>query len=110
MNLPVYVQEAFRVSNVIFQICMGVLPEGGSLKNDSSTASICSKSTSKNIDEIIEESGFANMSHYIRAFKEKFGITPYQFRKTEATKPGAFIKPHDFGLALIFFINLPADF
>ena len=41
------------------------------------------ETTSKNIDEIIEESGFANMSHYIRAFKEKFGITPYQFRKTE---------------------------
>lgn len=39
--------------------------------------------THMDIDEIIVESGFANMSHFIRVFKEKFGITPYQFRKTE---------------------------
>ena len=39
--------------------------------------------STKEIDEIIEESGFANMSHYIRAFRERFGITPYQFRKAE---------------------------
>ena len=39
--------------------------------------------TAKDIDEVILESGFTNMSHYIRVFKERFGITPFQFRKSE---------------------------
>ncbi len=39
--------------------------------------------TADDIEEIIIESGFTNMSHYIRVFKEKFGITPLQYRKAE---------------------------
>lgn len=39
--------------------------------------------TSKDIDEVIMESGFTNMSHYIRIFKERFGMTPLQFRKAD---------------------------
>lgn len=41
------------------------------------------ESTFKTIDEIITESGFTNMSHFIKIFKNKFGVTPYQFRKAE---------------------------
>jgi AraC family transcriptional regulator, exoenzyme S synthesis regulatory protein ExsA len=39
------------------------------------------KNTCLSIDEIIIESGFTNMSHFIRIFKDKHGLTPYQFRK-----------------------------
>lgn len=39
--------------------------------------------TADDIEEIIIESGFTNMSHYVRVFKEKFGITPLQYRKAE---------------------------
>lgn len=39
------------------------------------------ETTAKTIDEIITESGFTNMSHFIRIFKSKFGVTPHQFRK-----------------------------
>jgi AraC-like DNA-binding protein len=37
--------------------------------------------TDSDIEEIIQESGFANMSHFIRVFKDRFGVTPLQFRK-----------------------------
>jgi AraC-like DNA-binding protein len=39
--------------------------------------------TGKDIEEVVLESGFTNRSHFIRVFKEKFGVTPLQFRKTE---------------------------
>ena len=39
--------------------------------------------TGNDIEEIVTESGFTNVSHYIHVFKEKFGITPLQYRKAE---------------------------
>lgn len=35
----------------------------------------------KNINEIVYDSGFENVSHFSRVFKEKFGMAPLQFRK-----------------------------
>lgn len=40
------------------------------------------KSTKKSIEEIIFDSGFKNRSHFIRAFKNKYGITPNKFRSS----------------------------
>lgn len=35
----------------------------------------------KNINEIVYDSGFENVSHFSRVFKEKFGLAPLQYRK-----------------------------
>jgi AraC-like DNA-binding protein len=37
--------------------------------------------TNKNINEIAGDSGFENTTHFIRVFKEKFGMPPLQYRK-----------------------------
>jgi AraC-like DNA-binding protein len=37
--------------------------------------------TNNDLEEVSHECGFANMSHFIRVFKERFGVTPLQFRK-----------------------------
>jgi len=36
----------------------------------------------KNINELVFETGFENTSHFIRVFKQAYGITPLQFRKS----------------------------
>jgi AraC family transcriptional regulator, exoenzyme S synthesis regulatory protein ExsA len=38
--------------------------------------------TRKNINEITFESGFENISHFSRVFKERFGASPLNFRKS----------------------------
>ena len=38
--------------------------------------------TDKNINELVFETGFENASHFIRVFKEAFGLTPLQFKKS----------------------------
>lgn len=38
------------------------------------------KSTSKNIEEVTFESGFKNSSHFIRIFKERFGLPPSRYQ------------------------------
>lgn len=35
----------------------------------------------KNINEIADDSGFENVTHFSRVFKEKFGLAPLQYRK-----------------------------
>jgi AraC-like DNA-binding protein len=35
----------------------------------------------KNVNEICDESGFASVTHFSRAFKERFGSSPRQYRK-----------------------------
>jgi AraC family transcriptional regulator, exoenzyme S synthesis regulatory protein ExsA len=40
--------------------------------------------TDKNINELVFETGFENASHFIRVFKLVYGITPLQFRKSNA--------------------------
>ncbi|WP_340114790.1 helix-turn-helix domain-containing protein [Maribellus mangrovi] len=42
------------------------------------------KSTKKSISEIAYDSGFENSSHFSRIFKEKFGLSPLQYRKDQA--------------------------
>jgi len=37
--------------------------------------------TDKNINELAFETGFENASHFIRIFKQTYGITPLQFKK-----------------------------
>lgn len=37
----------------------------------------------KNISEISTESGFENVSHFCRVFKENFGVPPLQYRKKQ---------------------------
>jgi len=39
--------------------------------------------TQKNITEIALDSGFENLSHFSRVFKEKFGASPLQYRNQE---------------------------
>ncbi len=43
--------------------------------------------TDKNINEIVFETGFENASHFIRVFKQAFGITPLQFKKSMIQRP-----------------------
>jgi AraC-like DNA-binding protein len=38
--------------------------------------------TDKNINELVFETGFENASHFIKVFKEAYGIAPLQFRKS----------------------------
>jgi len=40
------------------------------------------ENSDKTIDDVIFLSGFKNQSHFIRTFKEKFGIPPLRFKKT----------------------------
>lgn len=42
--------------------------------------------TKQSISEIAFNSGFENFSHFSRVFKEKFGLSPLQFRKKQATE------------------------
>jgi AraC-like DNA-binding protein len=39
----------------------------------------------QNVNEIAYESGFENMSHFGRIFKNRYGISPLQFRKQKST-------------------------
>ena len=41
--------------------------------------------TNQSISEITFNSGFENVSHFSRIFKEKFGLSPLQFRKKQTT-------------------------
>ena len=41
----------------------------------------------KNVTEISFELGYENISHFIGLFKEKYGITPKQFKKSWETSP-----------------------
>ncbi|GAB3162890.1 helix-turn-helix transcriptional regulator [Telluribacter humicola] len=42
------------------------------------------KSTEKNVSEVCFEVGFENVSHFVQAFKEKYGHTPKQLKLTGA--------------------------
>ena len=44
--------------------------------------------TDKNVQEICYECGFENTSHFIRKFKESFGLPPLQFRNNKAKLAG----------------------
>jgi AraC family transcriptional regulator, exoenzyme S synthesis regulatory protein ExsA len=35
----------------------------------------------KNVSEIVDESGFENLTHFSRIFKEKYGLSPIYYRK-----------------------------
>lgn len=41
------------------------------------------KSSKKNISEIVYNTGFENISHFSRVFKEKYRLSPLQYRKNE---------------------------
>jgi len=42
--------------------------------------------TDKNVNELAFESGFENVSHFIRVFRQTYGNTPLQFKKSIARK------------------------
>lgn len=44
------------------------------------------ETTDKNISELAFESGFENTSHFIRVFRQAFGATPLQFKKSVLQK------------------------
>ncbi|UFH54323.1 AraC family transcriptional regulator [Spirosoma sp. KNUC1025] len=44
-------------------------------------------STEKSIGDVVFESGFENGSHFSRVFKNKFGISPLQYRKQRLLRP-----------------------
>lgn len=44
------------------------------------------KTTDKNINEIIDESGFKNRSHFMKLFKQRYNLPPKQFRQQVAKK------------------------
>jgi AraC-like DNA-binding protein len=46
------------------------------------TAHTLLRDTSKNISEVASEVGYANVSHFINAYRKQFGITPGVFKKT----------------------------
>ena len=48
-------------------------------------AGILLKTSKQSITEIAFSSGFENISHFSRIFKEKFGLSPLQFRKKQTT-------------------------
>lgn len=39
----------------------------------------------KNVSEIADESGFENLTHFSRVFKEKYSLSPLQYRKKDTT-------------------------
>lgn len=43
------------------------------------------KTTKQSITEIAFDSGFENISHFCRIFKEKFDLSPLQFRNKQTT-------------------------
>jgi len=44
-------------------------------------------SSKKNVNEIAYDSGFENATHFSRVFKEKFGLSPLQYRKEKYSSP-----------------------
>ncbi|HZI52151.1 MAG TPA: AraC family transcriptional regulator [Chitinophagaceae bacterium] len=44
-------------------------------------------SSKKNVNEIAYDSGFENVTHFSRVFKEKFGLSPLQCRKEKYATP-----------------------
>jgi AraC-like DNA-binding protein len=42
------------------------------------------ETTANNVDEVCEVSGFENTSHFIRAFKNKYGLPPGKFKMQES--------------------------
>ncbi len=46
-------------------------------------AQLLLNTTEKNISEIVFDSGFENNSHFSRVFKEKFGASPFHYRKEQ---------------------------
>ena len=43
--------------------------------------------STKNVNEIADESGFESVTHFSRVFKEKFGFSPFQYRKQKHSLP-----------------------
>ena len=52
-------------------------------------AQLLINTTKKNIAEIVFDSGFENNSHFSRVFKEKFGASPFHYRK-EHLQPNSY--------------------
>lgn len=51
-------------------------------------AQLLLNTSQKNVNEVAYESGFENVTHFSRVFKEKFGLSPLQYRK-QTTSAGA---------------------
>ena len=58
-------------------------------QSNSITPSSCNyalKSTDMTVTEIALDCGFNDVSHFIRVFRETYGVTPKKFRQTEDTE------------------------
>lgn len=64
-----------------FKMCFQTTPGKWLLEKRLDYAGKLLLSTGKPLQEIIYECGFENQAHFTRAFKEKFGVAPLQFKK-----------------------------
>lgn len=85
LNNTVLANE-MRISEVyfrrLFKKSFGVTPKQFILEIRIKKAKQLLGSNEKNITEISELCGFSSVYHFCRAFKEKTGLTPSEFRKT----------------------------
>jgi AraC-like DNA-binding protein len=49
-------------------------------------AAVLLRNNGMNVSQVVFESGFEDLSHFSRAFKERFGVPPTQFRGPSAVK------------------------
>jgi AraC-like DNA-binding protein len=78
---PVYFERVFRQAT-------GITPMQWLRERRLQMACQYLRSTSKSIAEIASEVGYTDPFHFSRAFKSKFGKSPFQYRKADATRQG----------------------
>jgi AraC-like DNA-binding protein len=64
-----------------FQKHFGISPGKWLQKKRLEYSATLLKNSNLNISQIVFESGFENLSHFSRVFKEKFSLSPANFRK-----------------------------
>jgi AraC-like DNA-binding protein len=65
----------------IFKKHLGVSPKAFQLEERLKAAAGLLKKTDMKVDEVLERSGFRNRSQFFNLFTEKYGLSPYSFRK-----------------------------
>lgn len=64
-----------------FKTTFKTTPSKWLLKKRLAYSSFLLETTDKPVSEVIDESGFKNRSHFIKVFKETYGLPPNQFRQ-----------------------------
>jgi len=84
LSIPEYARIAQRSVSTFkrdFEALYRTTPGKWLLQKRLNHARLLLGSSGKNINEIAEDSGFENVSHFSRVFKEKFGMPPLQYRR-----------------------------